>query len=260
MIRLGLVWIACIVGLWGSSFGREIALPLLEVQHDRAYVSNRGLQKGQTGIILRWLDAQHATIIAKTVVGEIKGKQAELIFLTYDALAQASMPVPKLMPRQNDVAILKKFYDRGVVVAPTQELYQKVTQSYPKTHWIHPDLFASELAIEGIAAPVKKDFRRFCDHHNIGIVYLVNGNSGEVRDCQSFALIKKDYLTGRAKKENITTPFYSRLGNLESSWMDFTTGEIGDYYLYYNQLTEGNLPETEDSSIFGRIMKIFDDG
>lgn len=259
MKRVFLGWLVALSALYAGDFGREIALPILEAGEERAYVPAADLKAGQSGVITRWLDDNHETIIAQTIVSRIENGRAEIVFKVFDALANDALPTPKLLPRKNDEAVLRKFYDRGMIVSPNHELYQKIEKSYSKTQWIHPDLMASSIMVNGVAAPKRQDFRAFCAAYNVGVLYIVNNNQGQVVDCQSFEVLQSDYLTGRVAETEAVLPFFSRLGTLEGTWIEnLTTTQVSAYYPYYAQLLSADRSEEKDSSFFQRVLDLIE--
>ena len=150
------------------------------------------------------------------------------------------------------------FNDRAFLIAPTQEIYEKINAAYPDVTWLHPDLFAAYLMDIGHTAPVKGDFRQICLQYATGVVYLVNLNEGQVLDCQTFSVLKKDYITGRAPIQERVLPFYSRIGDVNSNWFSYIINDVKtqDYYLYFDALLKGEIKD-EDATFFGRITNYF---
>lgn len=243
--------------LFAADFGKEAAFPLLDTDGSTATIFNNDIKAGESGIVIRWFDSQHSAIMANAVVTETEGDKVQLAFISYDALGQSAFPVPKLLPRKNDIVILRRFYDRALLIAPNQSIYQKITRSYDTISWIHPDLFASYLVNLGSAVPVKRHFQGFCRSYNIGIVYFVNGTRGQAYDCKTFTMINEDYISGKAKPKDRIIPFYSRLGNIEKDWFEFLTTDVGDYYFYYEQLLSGQIDQDE-KGILEQFLSFFE--
>lgn len=247
MIKILSLLCFSLLTLFGAGFGREFALPVLQTDGQSATINASDLKPGESGVIVRWLDSEHATILANAVVTEIKNEKAIVRFEPYAAVEQDAFPSAKILPRKNDEAILRRFYDRGLIIAPNQQIYQKIAATYKDVSWTHPDLLASYLIDEGALAPRKKDFRGFCNAYTVGVIYIVNGTKGQAYDCKTFKMLKEDYVSGMAKIEDRMQPFYSRLGNIEADWYSFLSGEMGDFYNYYSDLLDGTIPDDEES-------------
>jgi len=243
---------------YAQDFGSMAAYPLVKIDEKRneAYLNTGNLKKGESGLIIRWFDNSHASIVASMVVVESKDNEAKIAFKVFDALEQDAFPVPLLSPKVNDEVIVRGFYNRALLIAPDQNIYQKVISEYKKMSWIHPDLFAAFLIQEGKNAPSKSDFRRFCDFYSVGLVYMVNMNKGQVVDCQTFTVLHEDYITGRVKDEDTVKPFFSRIGNIENAWLDFITDDVENYYSYYDSLMKSKDSDTE-MGLFGTIINYF---
>ena len=154
--------------------------------------------------------------------------------------------------------VFRSFNDRAFLIAPTQDIYEKVRNAYPDVTWLHPDLFAAYLMDIGHTAPVKGDFRKICAQYATGVVYIVNLNEGQALDCQTFSLIKKDYITGRAPIEERMLPFFSRIGSTNQEWFSYLINDkrTQDYYIYFDALLKGEIKD-EDATFFGRITNYF---
>ncbi len=191
------------------------------------------LPKGTSGIVIHSFDADHSTIVARAILTS----SDTVAFSTYEALAQPNLPKPKILPQKGDTVILGYLYDRALVIAPNYEAYEKIVSS-KDLEWIHPDLFAAELAKAHHPAPSRKDFRRFCDKFALAKVIVALKDEGVVLDCYSFASLERFPLN--YNKSALKLPFYSRVEKIESSLFDFfASSKIENYYDYYTKLVEG---------------------
>lgn len=246
---------------FSTPFGNRLAVPIIEIDSQNpnlAYVPAFDLKVGESGEIIRWFDKEHSGIVARAAVIEVKDGRAKVAFEAYQGLNQDAFPIPLLTPQKNDEVIFRTFNDRAFLIAPNQEIYDKIQSAYPEVTWLHPDLFAAYLMDIGHLAPVKGDFRNICSQYSAGVVYIVNLNEGQALDCQTFSLIKKDYITGRVAPKDRMRPFYSRIGNANQDWFTYLVSgiSVNDYYLYYQALLKGEI-EDSDATFFGKITRYF---
>ncbi|WP_299549280.1 plasminogen-binding N-terminal domain-containing protein [uncultured Helicobacter sp.] len=246
---------------YASPFGNKLIVPIVELDEDAkhyAYVPAFDLKIGESGEIVRWFTKEHSAIVARAAVVEIKDDRAKIAFEPFEGLEQGAFPAPILFPKKNDEVIFRSFNDRAFLVAPSQEIYEKIKAVYPDVTWLHPDLLAAYLMDVGHSSPVKGDFRKVCTQYAVGIVYLVNLNEGQALDCQTFRPVKKDYITGRAPVEERMLPFFSRIGNDNQEWFSYLINDVTtrDYYLYFDALLKGEISD-EDATFFGRVTKYF---
>lgn len=253
----------CVFNLFvfASPFGNKIIVPIVELDEDSkhyAYVPAFDLKVGESGEIVRWFDREHSGIVAKAAVIEVQNGRAKIAFEPFVGLEQSAFPTPILMPQKNDEVIFRSFNDRAFLIAPTQDIYEKIKAAYPEIKWLHPDLFAAYLMDVGHTAPVKGDFRKICAQYAAGVIYMVNLNEGQALDCQTFSVIKKDYITGRAPIEERMLPFFSRIGSNNQEWFSYLFNDIKtqDYYVYFDALVKGEIRD-EDATFFGRITNYF---
>lgn len=236
-----------------NAFDKRISLPILETQNHDIYTNSTDLRIGESGFVIRQFDQQHSMIISRAVVVAIENDRAKLSLLPYQLFENQSMPLPMLVPQKDDYVIFRAFFNRAFLIAPNQQLYLDVTERYSNVEWLHPDLFAAFLMSQGKSAPSLADFKEICSLYATGVVYLIRSNQGELRDCQSFALLKQDTLNTNNSEQ--MKPFFSRLGNIERSWIGFLLGDakIGDYYLYYNDVIRG-AAESNGLNLFNAII------
>lgn len=246
---------------YASPFGNKLIVPIVELDEDfrhYAYVPAFDLKVGESGEIVRWFTKEHSAIVARVAVVEIKDNRAKIAFEPFEGLEQGAFPAPILYPKKNDEVIFRAFNDRAFLVAPSQEIYEKIKAVYPDVTWLHPDLLAAYLMDVGHTSPVKGDFRRVCTQYAAGIVYLVNLNEGQALDCQTFKPVKKDYITGRAPINERMLPFFSRIGSDNQAWFSYLINDVTtqDYYLYFDALLKGEIKD-EDATFFGRVTRYF---
>ncbi len=252
------ILLAFVVSLFAKNdFGDMLASSIINIdENDKniAYVIDLGFKIGESGLIVRWFDSEHASVAAKAVVVDIKEGKAKVAFEEFANVDNNTFPKAIISPRKGDEVLFRNFYDRGVIIAPNQELYDKVKGAYKNTVWVHPDLLASDLVIANRNRIQKNDIRKFCAAYDVGIVYIVNMNKGEAYDCQSFKVVKQDYITGRVEKKEQIFPFYSRFGSLEGGWLNAGLGSKPNYYIYYDQMLETKDTE-QDDGLFSIILQ-----
>lgn len=217
------------------AFENKISLPILEVSGQTITTPAMNLRRGESGFVLHQLDSTHSMMLARAVVVAIEDSRATLALRPLELFENRSMPLPLLAPKVGDQVVLRAFYNRAFAIAPNQQIYRAITAQYPNIEWLHPDLFAAFLANQGRAAPTMEHFREICNAYATGVVYLVRENIGELRDCQTFALLRQDAISSN---EEQIKPFFSRLGNMERSWIGFLRRDpqVIDYYRYYNEI------------------------
>lgn len=254
--------LVCSFFLEASPFGKKLIVPIASLDEKDskhyAYVPAFDLKVGESGEVVRWLDKDNATIVAKVAVVAIKDGFAKIAFEPFVGLEQKAFPTPILYPKKNDEVIFRSFNDRAFLIAPSQEIYEKIKDSYPEINWLHPDLVAAYLMDVGHTAPVKGDFRKICTQYATGVVYVVNLNEGQALDCQTFSLLKSDYISGRAAIEDRMLPFFSRIGNTNAEWFSYLINDerTQDYYVYFDALLKGEIKD-EDATFFGRVTNYF---
>ncbi len=212
----------------------QITTQITKADQTQATIAHIDVPVGASGIVVHRFDQDHSTIVARAIYegGDI------IRFTVYDALAQESLPTPKIRPQKGDEVILEYLYDRSTLIAPNLETYQRYVAQHPDIQWLHPDLFATELSKAHHPAPSREDFKNYCNKFALGAIHIALKNEVAQVDCYSFKTISKEPFEIEVK--SVKLPFYSRLKEIEGSLFDFFgQKEIENYFSYYRNLVEG---------------------
>ncbi len=205
---------------------------IVETKDGGARIEPVDLPRGVSGVVVHRFDGNHAVIVARAILTAPDAVRFEV----YDALAQPNLPAPKILPQKGDLVIFGYLYNRAAIIAPNYQTYDRIQKSYD-LEWVHPDLFAAELAKARHPAPEKEDFRTFCNKFALARLFVALKDHTDVVDCYSFEVIERLDLPSEGNETKL--PFYSRIEKIPSSIFDFFGEEVKDYYGYYTQLVEG---------------------
>ena len=205
---------------------------ITQIEEGGARIEPVELPKGISGIVVHRFDDEHATIVARAILTA----PDRIRFEVFDALAQPNLPAPKILPQKGDLVILGYLYHRGAIIAPNYETYDAIQKRYD-LEWVHPDLFAAELAKAHHPAPTKEDFRTFCNKFALARIFVALKDHTDVVDCYSFDVIERLDLPSEGNETKL--PFYTRIEKIPTSIFDFFSDEVKDYYSYYTKLVEG---------------------
>ena len=227
MIRL-LFLILISLPIWA-----EIHTTITKIEGSSATIEPVQAIKGMSGIVIHHFDANHSTIVARAIY---QGGDT-ITFDVYDALAQESLPRPKILPQEGDEVILGYLYDRSLLIAPNLQSYQEFVNSHPDIQWLHPDLFAVELSKARHPVPQKEDFKNFCNKFATGTIHFALKDKVVEADCYTLAPLHSERF--QINQTKVKLPFYSRIKEIESSIFDFFgQKEIPNYFSYYAHLLE----------------------
>ncbi len=189
---------------------------------------------GSSGIVVHQYSKNHSTVVAKVIVIDKNSDYIKLRFRKFDDLKQDVLPVPMILPHTGDTVILNYLYNHAFVVAPNYKTYKDITAKHKDISWLHPDLFASELFADNNPSPNRKDFQKFCKEYSFSLLYFAIENNGYFVDCNSFKVLKTEKIISKDGKT--TVPFYSRIKDIDTSWLSFGKSKIADYNSYYKML------------------------
>lgn len=190
---------------------------------------------GSSGVVIHSFDASTSSIIARVDVVEKKGGLAKLRFDVYTGSAQSAFPIPGVVPQIGDTVKLNYLYSRALIVAPTQSIYKEITEHFDDIQWIHPDIMATYLARKFKPNPDREDFQATCKDNAAALIFFALESHGYFVDCNNFKIIKS---YKGSSWQNVQVPFYSRVSDIESSWLRWGSTQINDYHTHYNALIQ----------------------
>jgi len=145
--------------------------------------------------------------------------------ISADIIHHDELPTIKTPVRKGDAVIGGYLYDNVLVLAPDAASYASVTKAYNKK-WIHPDLFALYLSVQGEDQPTKENLSHFAKKYQVGLVYIIRKDSAILFDPISGEIIAKQAVSNLPSRGQF--PFYMRFEKLESGW--FGGDSTGNYY------------------------------
>jgi len=227
--------------------GGEIHLSLQSVSEngDSATAESGKIQRGVSGFIVRHFNEEHSAIIANAIVTEYDAgtKIATLSLSEYTGLRQNSLPTGRWQPHAGDEVVLAYGYDRGLLLAPNETIWRRLTSRISAINWIHPDNFATFLSFAGHPTPIKEDINSFCTLSNVGLLYIYAEKSLFTLDCQSLTLLQ--ITAASFDYEQPELPFFSRVEEINEAWWGEGSSPIDAYEPYYFELMVENNPSSQ---------------
>ena len=192
---------------------------------------------GSSGIVMHSFDETHKTIVATVKVVEKKDGQAILKHTKFKALEQSALPSYNITPISGDKVTLNYLYKRATAVVPDAQTLQFVTSKFSDIEWVHPDIFASKLAVDYSPIPTKEDFLAECTQNSYALVFFAIQDNGYFVDCNSFKILAKTKLPQSSTKEAPMVPFYTRLKEIKGRMFGLMGGDgITNYDNYYKKM------------------------
>jgi hypothetical protein len=194
---------------------------------------NNMIKIGSSAIIIHNYDKKHRTIIAKAVANKRENGKLYLNLYYYKDLNQDALPSYKIVPKKGDTVIFNYLYKRVLPILPNKSAFVAIKERFPNIDFVHPDLFAYQLAKDSNTKPTLDDFRKECNSDDFGLLLFNIDDKGYFIDCTSFKVIGlfDMPIEGQAIK-----PFYTRINNIKSSILSFRNSQIKEYNSYYRQL------------------------
>ncbi|EAL0079658.1 exporting protein [Campylobacter lari] len=227
------------IGLFAADLNlKPVKTELLKVEDIYGYIKDSSdIKLNSSGVVIQRFQTSKSIIARASVIAKEKGL-AKLKFSVFADLEQDALPLPNVVPQKGDEVVLNFLYDRGLVIAPDEQTYNKLVSSFSEIYFTHIDILSAQLIRSSSLAPKRSDFRKFCADNAVGILIFALEDKAKIVDCQDFSEL---YELAIAKPSSIQVPFYSRIGGYKSNFFDFNSQEVGNYYRYYDALI--NLPK-----------------
>ena len=235
-----------ILSLYVVSFAGVISKSVVSVDKDSATISIDNVDVGISGFIVKHIDQEHSYILKSALVTKFdkESKTATLRLSDFKELQQDSLPTGKWNVQVGDEVILAFGYSRALLIAPNEDIYHRITKALPTFEWVHPDLFASILSLNGHPTPLKEDFQKMCEVSAVGLLYMYIHQNLFTIDCKSMSIL--NIAAAPLKQESLQLPFYSRVNTINANWFGAGSDKLKVYDPYYYELLVQSNPQNKE--------------
>lgn len=238
------LFIICTFALYGG----VIKTPVLTVDNEAQTATIRldKVDVGVSGFISHRHSKTNASILRNVLVESYDkvSKVAVLKMQAFNQLRQNSLPQGEWKVEVGDMAILAFGYTRGLLIAPNEDIYYRITKAVQQTQWLHPDIFTTILAFNGHATPLKEDFNKMNIATSVGLVFFFLHQKLFTVDIKSLKIL--NISDAPLEQKNVKLPFYSRIEKIDADWWGEGTNEIESYEPYYCKLLMDNNPKNKE--------------
>jgi len=227
-------------------FATAVTLPIESVSDDKdiVYVKLPSVDIGLSGVVVHTINDTHSIILKRAeVLSFDKEKKLATIQLSeYNELQNDALPKSEYQVSSKDHVVLAIAYKRALLIAPTEEIYHKVTKRV-QLEWVDSDFFATFLSAHGHPTPLIEDFRAMSDSYSVGLFIIYLNNKLYTVDAQSFKILSEsDALFDKQAEKMIKLPFYSHIDEIEANWFGEGSSELKAYAPYYKALLKEYNP------------------
>ncbi|RLA62534.1 MAG: hypothetical protein DRQ78_07970 [Epsilonproteobacteria bacterium] len=177
---------------------------------------------GMSGVVIHKYGNNLSAITSRFTQTSPSG---DATLLDAGVLHHDELPTIKTSVSVGDKVIGGYLYNNVLLFAPDADTYSKIVSKYNKK-WIHPDLFAVYLSVEGDAQPSKENLAHFAKKFQVGLIYIVRRNSAILLDPVSGKIVAEKSMKNLPKVGQM--PFYMRFDEIEGGW--FSGKSTGTYY------------------------------
>lgn len=208
--------------LFAGFFPQTVYTSVKSVKGNTVTLNKKFPVDGMSGVVIHNY-GNDLTAITSRIAQNSSNESVALV--STDILHHDELPTIKTPISPKDKVIGGYLYNNVLLLAPDADTYARITSSHHKK-WIHPDLFALYLSVEGEDKPTRKNLARFAKKYQVGLVYIVRKNSAVLLDPVSEKIVSEQSMTNLPDKGAF--PFYMRLKQLDSGW--FGSDAKGNYY------------------------------
>ncbi|HSR73742.1 MAG TPA: plasminogen-binding N-terminal domain-containing protein [Sulfurovum sp.] len=208
--------------LCAGFFPQTVHTSIKSVKGNTVTLNSKFPVDGMSGVVIHHY-ANDLTAITSRITQTSADGSASL--LNADILQHDELPTIKTAVAPGDKVIGGYMYNNVLLLAPDANTYAKITSLYDKK-WIHPDLFALYLSVEGEEAPTKENLAQFAKKYQVGLIYIVQKSAAVLLDPISGKILAKQSISDLPKEGQF--PFYMRFEALDTGW--FGSDVKGNYY------------------------------
>ena len=218
-------------------FGAVVKSPVLSVdkENQTLVIEAEKVDVGMSGFAVHTIAENHTSILKNVVVThfDAQTKKATLKMMEFVTLRNNALPTGIWEIEKGDMVELAFGYSRALLVAPSEEIYHRVTKGVA-IQWIHPDLFATVLSFRGHPTPLKEDFEAMGIASSVGLLFVYLEKKLYTVDMQSFAIL--NISEAPLTQDSLKLPFYSRVETIEANWFGEGSSELDAYEPHYYEL------------------------
>jgi Plasminogen-binding protein pgbA N-terminal len=208
--------------LFAGFFPQPVHTSVKSVKENTITLNKKFPANGMSGVVIHDYGNDLTAITSRITQTSSDGSVS---LVTTDILHHDELPTIKTAVSPKDKVIGGYLYNNVLLLAPDADTYAKIISAHKKK-WIHPDLFALYLSVQGEEQPTKENLAHFAKKYQVGLIYIVRKNSAVLLDPVSGKIVSQKSMTNLPKEG--TFPFYMRFKALDSGW--FGSSTEGNYY------------------------------
>jgi hypothetical protein len=228
-------------------FGVVLKSPIVAVNEDETEVSINieSIDVGVSGFVVHEIDKGHTAILKNATVSSFdeKSKIAKVTISEFNGFSNSALPDGKWSVKVGDSVILAFGYTRGLLIAPNEEIYYRVTKN-SKLQWVHPDIFATILSFNGHPTPLRSDFSEMSSSTSVGLVFIYLDKKVYTLDAKSFKILA--ITDAELEDSEVNLPFYTRVPEIDAAWWGEGSEELDAYEPHYYKLIIEANPDSRE--------------
>ncbi len=210
---------------------------IYDIEKNTAKIDITNLEIGQSGVIVH-TSGEDNIILSQAIITKSNNEHSIISFIKKDILLQDAIPTSKLKPSIGDKFILNHLYQTSLLIVPNNKSKREVKKLFKNQNFFNEDFFASYLKLISEPTPTKKEITDFTHKQQIGTIFIVIENQLFIVDAISFKVLET--INIEINDKTTTSPFLTKIIEIERGFWDFGEDEIKDYNKYYLKLLNTN--------------------
>ncbi|MDQ7068914.1 MAG: plasminogen-binding N-terminal domain-containing protein [Sulfurimonas sp.] len=223
-----------------------IKTELLWVDNDAniARVKLDSIDVGVSGFLVHRLAPNHTSILKNvSVIGYDKEtKIATLKMKEFNALRNNALPTGHWKAIVGDKVELAFGYSRSLLIAPSEEIYHRITKSV-QTQWVTYRYICYYYLLPWTSNTTKEDFDAMNVASSVGLLFIYLDKKLYTVDMKTFVILSIS--DAPLVQDTLKLPFYSRVEKINAAWWGEGSDELKSYEPYYFGLLKEYNPENK---------------
>ncbi len=198
---------------------KPIGVKIDNIKDNKTTINIGNLLVGTSGIVVHVYNNDKRLIVSNAKVIQSNNTSSIVEFFDFKDLKQDAIPTSNRNVEINDILVLNYMYQSSLVIAPTQDTFKIVRSNFKYNNFLHSDIFAAQLKIDGQPYPSKEDIQNFSIKQNIGTIFIVVNKKVYILDAKTFNILTSYDIPYENK--DLQMPFYSRVEKIESNLLTF---------------------------------------
>jgi len=218
------------------------------VKDNTATIAIGNLKIGQSGIVNHTYEDGHKLVVSSAFVTSSNENSSTIKFLPFLDLKQNALPTANRKALNGDEFVLNYLYDFSLLIAPNNDSFKSVRNSFKSNTFMHSDMFGAFLKYIHRPLPTKEIIKDYALAQNMGTIFIVIESTVYILDSRTLAILDKKQISNFIGENQM--PFYTRVEKIEASIFDADVSKWLEIAKKYTNKFLGPDTRTEEEILY----------